>query len=174
MMKMLEAGGVPIVVDNRRQADIDNPNGYYELESVKALDKGDVEWLSAAQGCAVKVISALLVHLPIGAYTYRVIFMQRNLQEVIESQRRMLLRRNLPPGTDDDNRLASLYVRHLQNVKQWMDQQPGITSLTVDYKTLLDGDAQTAVQGIADFLQRSLDVERMQQAINPSLYRNRS
>ena len=61
-MKMLEAGGVPLVVDNLRQADIDNPNGYYELESVKALDKGDVGWLVDAQGSAVKVISALLVH----------------------------------------------------------------------------------------------------------------
>ncbi|MBI3960089.1 MAG: sulfotransferase family protein [Chloroflexi bacterium] len=173
MMKMLEAGGVPLVTDHKRQADIDNPNGYYEMESVKALSKGDVAWLNAAQGKAIKVISALLVHLPV-TYTYRVIFMQRSMQEVIESQRRMLIHRNMPHSTDDDSRLAALYTRHLQKMKQWVDQQPGFSSLTVEYSTLLSGDAHAAIQEIAEFLQRPLDAENMQQAINPSLYRNRA
>lgn len=173
MMKMLEAGGIPLVVDNLRQADIDNPEGYYELEGVKALKKGDVEWLSTAQGCAVKVISALLVHLP-ATYTYRVIFMQRSMQEVLESQRRMLIRRNMPHNADDDIRLAALYARHLQNVEKWIDEQPNFVSLTVEYKRLLSESPQIAIQEVADFLQRPVDMERMRQAINPSLYRNRA
>ena len=37
LMKMLEAGGVPIVTDGLRTADEDNPKGYYELERVKNL-----------------------------------------------------------------------------------------------------------------------------------------
>lgn len=172
MMKMLEAGGVPLVVDNLRQADIDNPNGYYELESVKALDKGEVGWLADAQGHAVKVISALLVHLP-PTYTYRVIFMQRQMQEVLASQRRMLTHRNLPAGTDDESRLAALYTRHLQKVQAWMAQQPGFSSLTVDYSRLLSPEADGAIDEIVDFLQRPLDRQKMRQAINPSLYRNR-
>ena len=172
MMKMLEAGGVPLVVDNLRRADIDNPNGYYELESVKALDKGDVSWLEGAQGCAVKVISALLVHLPLD-YTYRVIFMQRTLQEVIASQRRMLIHRNLPAGTEDESRLAALYTRHLQKVQGWMAEQSAFSSLTVDHSRLLSPEAGAAIEEIADFLQRPLEIDKMQQAINPSLYRNR-
>lgn len=172
MMKMLEAGGVPLVVDNLRQADIDNPNGYYELESVKALDKGEVGWLADAQGRGVKVISALLVHLP-PTYTYRVIFMQRQMQEVLASQRRMLTHRNLPAGTDDESRLAALYTRHLQKVQAWMAQQPGFSSLTVDYSRLLSPEADGAIDEIVDFLQRPLDRQKMRQAINPSLYRNR-
>jgi hypothetical protein len=175
MMKMLEAGGVPLVVDNLRQADIDNPNGYYELESVKALDKGDVGWLVDAQGSAVKVISALLVHLP-PIYTYRVIFMQRSMQEVLASQRRMLIHRNLPADSEDESRLAALYTRHLQKVQGWMAQQPSFSSLTVDYSRLLssEANADAAIDEIVDFLQRPLNTEKMRQAINPSLYRNRA
>lgn len=173
MMKMLEAGGVPLVVDHLRQADIDNPNGYYELERVKALDKGEAGWLAGAPGHAVKVISALLVHLP-PAYTYRVIFMQRSLQEVIASQRRMLIHRNLPAATDDESRLAALYTRHLQKVQEWMAQQPAFSSLTVGYSRLLSPEADAAIDEIADFLQWPLDRQKMRQAINPSLYRNRA
>lgn len=173
MMKMLEAGGVPLVVDNLRQADIDNPNGYYELESVKALDKGDVGWLADAQGNAVKVISALLVHLP-PTYTYRVIFMQRQMQEVIASQRRMLIHRNVSPNPEDENRLAALYTRHLQKVRGWMAQQPAFSSLTVDYSQLLGPEADAAIDEIVGFVQRPLNTEKMRQAINPSLYRNRA
>lgn len=175
MMKMLEAGGVPLVVDNLRLADIDNPNGYYELESVKALDKGDVGWLVDAQGSAVKVISALLVHLP-PIYIYRVIFMQRTLQEVIASQRHMLIHRNVSPNPEDEGRLTALYTRHLQKVQAWMAQQPSFSALTVDYSRLLGpgADADAAIDEIVDFLQRPLDTEKMRQAINPSLYRNRA
>ncbi len=172
-MKMLEAGGVPILADNLRQADIDNPNGYYEVERVKALSTGDVAWLNAAQGKAIKVISALLVHLP-AEHTYRVIFMQRNMQEIIESQRRMLIHRNKPHNADEDSRLADLYTKHLDKMKQWVSEQPNFASLVVDYGKLVNDDPHAAIQRIVDFLQKPLDVERMQESINPALYRNRA
>ena len=38
-MRMLEAGGLPLVTDGLRTADDSNPNGYYEFEPVKELDK---------------------------------------------------------------------------------------------------------------------------------------
>ena len=92
MMKMLEAGGIPPLTDKIRTADDDNPKGYYEFERVKALDKGDTEWVVDAQGKTVKVISALLKHLPSG-YPYRVVYIRRNMTEILASQRKMLLRR---------------------------------------------------------------------------------
>src|SRR6476646_10559062 len=76
MMNMLRAGGVPIVADGLRTADDDNPKGYFELERVKQMQKGDVAWVEDAPGQAVKVISALLEHLP-ALQTYKVLFMQR-------------------------------------------------------------------------------------------------
>ena len=89
-MKMIAAGGLPVVTDGLRHADASNPNGYYEFEHVKNLDKaGDLSWLAEARGKAVKIISFLITYLP-EAYDYRVVFMQRDLSEVIASQNRML------------------------------------------------------------------------------------
>ena len=89
-MRMLEAGGMPVVTDGVRVADDSNPNGYYELEQVKTLSTGgDTAWLARARGQAVKVISFLLTYLP-ESYDYQVIFMRRDLNEIVASQNKML------------------------------------------------------------------------------------
>ena len=90
MMKMIDAGGIPPLTDELRAADEDNPKGYYEFERVKQMDKGDVAWVAEARGKAVKVISALLKHLPADEQ-YRVIFIRRNIDEILASQRKMLI-----------------------------------------------------------------------------------
>jgi hypothetical protein len=87
MMKMLEAGGIPPLTDKLRTADDDNPKGYYEFERVKQMDKGDTAWMADAQGKTVKVISQLLKFMP-SAYEYKVIFMRRNMSEILASQKR--------------------------------------------------------------------------------------
>src|SRR5262245_34269287 len=104
MMKILEAGGLPVLTDALRTADDDNPKGYYEYERVKQLDKGDQAWLAEAEGKVVKVISALLTQLP-ATHQYRVIFMQRKLAEVLASQRKMLIHRGEPTDAVDDETL---------------------------------------------------------------------
>ena len=96
MMKMLEAGGIPPVTDELRTADDDNPKGYYEFERVKQMDKGDTAWVADAQGKVVKVISALLKHLP-SSHNYQVIFLRRHMSEILASQRKMLIRRGEDP-----------------------------------------------------------------------------
>ncbi len=91
-MKMLVEGGIAVLTDGIRAADESNPEGYYEFEKVKQLDKaGDLSWLNEARGKAVKIISYLLQRLP-DTFDYRVIFMHRDLHEVIASQNRMLER----------------------------------------------------------------------------------
>ena len=100
MMKMLEAGGIPLLTDSIRQADEDNPKGYYEFERAKKLPDGDTAWLKEARGKAVKIIAALLMELPQG-YTYQVLFMHRNIQEVLASQSKMLARRGEEKTVDD-------------------------------------------------------------------------
>jgi hypothetical protein len=96
MMQMLEAGGITVLTDGIREPDEDNPRGYYEFERVKALPKGDYEWLESARGKAVKVVSALLEYLP-PEYNYKVIFMHRRMEEILASQRKMLIRRGKNP-----------------------------------------------------------------------------
>ncbi|MDD2923047.1 MAG: hypothetical protein PHQ36_12250, partial [Anaerolineales bacterium] len=93
MMKMLVEGGIPSVVDSLREADEDNPNGYFEIQQVKALKDGEKRWIYDARGKAVKVISYLLEFLP-EDISYDVIFMEREISEVLASQKKMLQRRN--------------------------------------------------------------------------------
>src|SRR5262245_20267166 len=94
MMQMLDRGGIPAVTDRLRAADEDNPRGYYEFEAVKRT-KQDASWLPAARGRAVKLVSSLLYDLP-NSEAYRVLFMQRDMDEVLESQEKMLARLGRP------------------------------------------------------------------------------
>ena len=96
MMQMLMAGGMGIVTDEIRKADEDNPRGYLEWERVKKL-KEDQSWLNECPGKAVKVISMLLFDLP-SKHHYKIIFMQREIEEVLASQRIMLERRGDDKG----------------------------------------------------------------------------
>ena len=171
MMKLLEAGGLLPVTDNIRTADEDNPKGYYEFERVKQLPKGDVAWLPDAQGKVVKVIAALLPHLP-GGYEYRVIFMQRAMSEVLASQRQMLIRRGEDPNKIPDDVIAKLFEKHLRQVNEWVSQQPHVARLDVNYNEMLKNPQPFIVQ-INAFLGGQLDVQRMATVVDPSLHRQR-
>ena len=171
MMKMLEAGGVPLLVDNIRTADPDNPEGYYEFERVKGLDKGDHGWLAEAQGQAVKVIAALLPYLP-GSYSYHIIFMHRALAEILASQKKMLLNRGEDPDKVSDAELGSLYQKHLDRINTWLDQQPNANRIDMSYNQIL-AEPLPEIERIARFLGRPLNVEEMVRVVDPHLYRQR-
>lgn len=171
MMKMLEAGGLPPVVDGLRQPDPDNPEGYYEHERVKQLDKGDSAWVAGAQGKTVKVISALVEFLPPG-YQYRVIFMNRKMEEVLRSQRKMLERRGEQSNVSDE-KLAELMAKHVRKVKSWVAAQPNFRLLDIDYNQML-AEPLPYVRQVNEFLGGFLDESAMEAVVNPDLYRNRS
>lgn len=173
MMKMLAAGGLPLLTDQNRPADEDNPHGYYEFARVKQLERGDVGWLATAKGKAVKVISALLPHLP-PVYSYQVIFMERDMGEVLASQRKMLAR--LQPDEVDaapDEEIAAVLAQHLDTTRTWLDRQTNVTALYVLYHELVQ-DSHAQVARIGRFLETPLDVQAMVAAIDPALYRNRT
>jgi hypothetical protein len=172
MMKMLEAGGLPVLIDGLRAADPDNPEGYYEMERVKALDKGDAAWIADARGKGVKVISALLEHLPT-EYTYRVIFMHRRIDEVLASQRKMLARRGEPVDAVPDEQIAALFAKHVAKVQEWLRSRPNFALLDVDYNAMLK-DPAPYVAAVDAFLDDRLDPQAMLAVINPDLYRNRT
>jgi len=171
MMKMLEAGGLPLLIDNLRIPDEDNPAGYYEFELVKKLGKGDFNWLADAQGKALKVIAALLTHLP-SAYTYQIIFMRRDMSEILASQKKMLVNRGEDPNKIDDAAMAQLFEKHLFQVIGWIDQQPNMRKIEVNYN-LLFNDPKPQLEQINQFLGNALDIEKMLEIINPGLYRQR-
>ncbi|NOZ95463.1 MAG: sulfotransferase domain-containing protein, partial [Acidobacteria bacterium] len=170
-MKMLAAGGVPILSDGRRRADEDNPEGYFELEIVKTLSEaGDTSWLDHAAGKAVKIISYHLRFLPHGT-PYEVIFMRRRLGEILASQDVMLARRG---EAEDPNAgtLSPAYRDHLIHVQTILRLRPELRVLELWYHDVVENPLGAARE-IAAFLDRRLDVEAMARAVNPSLYRQR-
>ena len=170
MMKMLAEGGLPIVTDELRSADDDNPNGYFELESVKQLAGGRNEWLAEAGGKAVKVISSLLEFLP-AAYTYKVIFMEREIREILASQRKMLEHRSEAPAVDDA-RIEEQFHKHLAAVKPWLARQPNMETLRISYNDLMSN-PEPHCRRLIDFTCAPLDLERMLGVPNARLYRNK-
>jgi len=172
MMKMLEAGGLQPLVDNIRTADEDNPKGYYEFERVKALDKGDTAWLPEAQGKVVKIISALLKYLP-SEYQYKVIFMKRRLQENMESQKKMLIRRGEDTDLVSDEELLNLLEKHLGQLDQWFNKQANIDLLYVPYHEMVENPIENA-RTLNAFLGNQFDEQKMVEVVDPNLYRNRA
>lgn len=171
MMAILEAGGMPVLTDRIRSSDDDNPKGYYEFERVKQLDKGDTAWLPDAEGKAVKIISALLVHLP-PTHTYQVLFMQRRMKEVLDSQRVMLLRRGKQADPAADDQVEAAMSTHVIQVLRWLEKQPNFRVLEVDYNHALT-DGKSVAQQVNAFLGGKLIEERMSAVIDRDLYRNR-
>lgn len=170
MMKMLAEGGLSAVTDSIRLADEDNPNGYFEFEPVKKLSEGQDQWLDGASGKIVKVISALLEHLP-AQHRYKVLFMDREIKEILASQQKMLHRRGEAPGSSDTE-METQFREHLRLTKYWLARQPNMDVLYVDYNQLVEN-PEAYGQRIADFIGVPVDVSRMLNVPNERLYRNR-
>ncbi len=170
-MKMLEAGGLSLVIDGIRTADEDNPKGYYEDERVKDLGEiDDKSWLADSRGKAIKVISYLLKDLP-GSHNYKVLFMRRDVHEILASQAKMLERRGETPDTSDE-RMIELYDDHLWKVNRLLQREAHLDVLDVPYKSVLENPRQLADR-IRDFLGLPLDAAKMAGVVDERLYRNR-
>lgn len=170
MMQMLDAGGLPVLSDGERKADADNPRGYLEWERIKQLPK-DPSLIAEAEGKAVKVISQLILSLPIN-HEYQVVFMQRPLPEVLKSQDDMLRRRGNEASNTDTAAIEEAFQRHLIEVNKWLAGQANMKVLRVHYHRVLREPRAVAVE-VAAFLQIPLDVEAMVGQVDGSLYRNR-
>ncbi len=171
MMQMLAAGGVDILTDDIRQADADNPKGYFEFEQVKQL-KDDASWLDTAHGKAVKVIAGLLPDLPPDKQ-YAILFMLRPLEEVLASQQAMLQRRHAATTGPDDAEMAALFAHHLQQTQAWLRDQPHMDILYMQHRTLLQHPREQA-ERIQSFLKRDMAIEQMVEVVDHALYRNRA
>jgi hypothetical protein len=172
-MKMLDAGGLEVVTDDIRTADVDNPKGYFEDERVKDLAEmsdGEKTWVRNARGKVIKVVSSLLQYLP-GDNNYRVVFMRRHLQEVLASQAKMLERRDESSETSDEDMLA-MFESHLDKVRFQLRFRDHFEVLYVDYRGVLE-DPVGQAERINEFLGGGLDVGKMVEVVDPELYRNR-
>jgi hypothetical protein len=168
MLQMLQCGGMTVVTDGIRSADVDNPRGYFELEKVKQI-REDASWLPRVRGQVFKMVSLLLYDLPLGEQ-YRVLFMERDLDEILASQEKMLQRlgRQAAPRQE----MKRSYSLHLEKLAAWLQQQDHIRVLRVSYSDLVMQPKENGV-AIGKFLGRELDVDGMVSAVEPTLYRHR-
>ena len=171
MMKMLEAGGMPILTDNIRRADDDNPKGYYEFERVKNI-RNDQAWIPDAVGKVVKIISFLLLDMP-PSHHYKVIFMRRAVPEVLASQKQMLIRRGEPTDSTSDDRMADIYAKHLKQVEKWIEDSASIDALYINHRDVIN-DPRSNATSVNAFLGDVLDEDAMGTIVDASLYRQRA
>lgn len=169
MMRMLEAGGLELVVDGDRKPDEDNPKGYFEYEKVKELAK-DNSWLTDIHGKVVKIVSPLLYHLP-PIYKYKIIFIKRHMEEILASQNKMFERSGRESHVDHSV-MAEKFEDHLKKVYKWIEKQKNIECLYVSYNEMIQ-DPLPSLSKVSKFLGNTLDLKAMTEAIDGSLYRNR-
>ena len=170
MMQILEAGGMPVVTDNIRKADDNNPRGYYEFEKVKKIEE-DSSWLKDCRGKAFKMVSELLYHLPEDK-RYNVIFMRREMKEMLASQRLMLQKLGREGAKVSDEEMEGRFERHLRRVENWLARQSNIDVLYVKYNDIIQAPLRYA-RSVNHLLGGWLNEERMVQIVERLLYRQR-
>lgn len=170
MMQALDAGGIPPLTDGQRTADEDNPHGYFELEAVKQIAKDD-SFLDGAAGKSVKLIHMLVTRLP-ARQRFRVLVMRRHIDEIFDSQAKMLERSGKAGGATLPEAMKKVLEKQLLDAIEWLGQQPNIEVLELDYPTLV-ADPAPSMSRIDRFLGGGMHVEAMTGAVDPSLYRNR-
>jgi hypothetical protein len=173
MMRMLEAGGLPVMTDAQREADVDNPKGYFEFERIKDLEKeSDKSYLREGRGKVLKVISFLIKDLP-DDNDYRVIFMRRDLSEVLASQNKMIDRLGTEDTTAEDEAMKEAYRNDIVRTRLMCKKRPNFELVEVHYKETVEDPSGTA-RKVNGFLAGRLDETAMREAVDASLYRNRA
>ena len=174
MMQMLEAGGLPPKTDGQRQADADNPRGYYEWEAIKRLGK-EPKILDepGLEGRAIKIVSMLLAQLPTN-HEYKILFMTRPVEEVVKSQAAMIERLKTEGAAMDEEHLERGLAAHRDTVLMRLKTHPRATFIEIDYPSLVQSPDEPIAR-IAEFLgpERLPHPERMRAVIDDSLYRKR-
>lgn len=170
MMRMLTAGGIPPLTDELRPPDQDNPNGYYEFEDVKSIENYST-WIDQATGHSVKMIYRLLEHLPADR-DYRVIFMRRDVDEILQSQKTMLQRNGVETDVPD-SMMKALFERQLRQFYAWLPSQTHLKLINVSYNELL-ARPENVIAQINRHLNGILNTDEMLAIIDPNLYRHRA
>jgi thioredoxin-like negative regulator of GroEL len=134
MMQMLKAAGIEPMTDGKRTADDDNPEGYWEWEEIRQLPKNP-RIIEQARRKAVKVISALLPSLP-APHRYRIIYMVRPAEQVVDSQLVMLNRQGQKARSEKQH-LIEVQEAHSRQIRQVLSQSERVDLLEVSYPELV-------------------------------------
>lgn len=168
-MALLQAGGMPIFSDGIRQADPDNPNGYFEYAGAGSLHS-DSAWVYESADKAVKVVSPLLHFLPSDLH-YRIVFMRRDVREIALSQEEMLRRRGREVA-ENPSEIERIMRAHLVQIETWLSQQKNMAVCYMDYGWVI-GNPVAASEKLVQFAElKGLPIE-MAEVVDQRLYRQR-
>ena len=170
MMQMLAAAGLEIYTDNQRKPDENNPKGYFEADAVKGLVT-DNAWIKDCRGKVIKVVAPVVPYLP-QQERYRVLFMQRDIKEIVSSQNRMLGRLEKQGGDIEDQRLQEVFLQQALVAAQ-MVVSHGNPLLSVGYASVIE-DPEKAARLIAEFLDMELDISAMVATVDSTLHREKA
>jgi tetratricopeptide (TPR) repeat protein len=182
MMQILEAAGVPPFTDNKRQADESNAKGYYEHDKVASLlSNPDRSWIKEAKGTAIKVVVPLLAGLPRKLRKpdsepeplhYRVLLMERDMAEILQSQDTMLQRLGKSrPASEKPADISKAYRQQERHAKSWC-ATAGVYAMCVSFHALVHRADQILPQ-VATFLRTTDKLPAMRACIDPALHRAR-
>ena len=165
-MQLLQQGGITILTDEIRQHDINNPKGYFEYEKVKTLST-DTSWLPIAQGKAVKIISHFIEFLP-AHFDYKIILMERPIEEVLLSQQKMLGKEASALPT----MLKDIFSKQLEQCKAYITQQKNMELLVLNYPNVISKPNEE-INNMVAFLQKDLNTKAMLNVVDKTLHRNK-
>jgi len=166
IMQILEAGGMPIATDRKREPDESNPKGYLEIESVIDKLKDNPDFVFNFKGETLKVIAYGLQFLPQG--NYHIIYVERNIEEILDSMEKMM-------GSKDEERedTKKAFIKLNDKTKAEIIEREGIKVLFVNYNQILSSPREQIIKIFQFLKDRNLDLEKMIEVVDNALYRQR-
>jgi len=166
MMQIIEKSEIPVFSDGKREKDINNPEGYFELEAVKGIVK-DNSFLDLALGKALKIVAPLPIFLN-KELNYRIIFMRRDMDEILRSQEVMLQKDQL----SEREKFSGIYEQHLSKTYRFFEDN-SIPFIEVNYNQLVVN-PEMEIQKVIQFCSIVTDSKTLIEVVRPELYRNRN
>jgi hypothetical protein len=166
MMQVLHKAYMPILHDGVRESDISNPQGYFELEAVKGI-VADNSFLNDADGKAVKIVAPLPIYMD-PKLSYRVIFMRRDIEEILRSQEKMLDK----DQASEREKYRTIYEFHLKKTYRFLKEN-NIPFIDINYNELMSNPLEM-LDKVREFTGVEATASQLAEVVNPDLYRNRN
>ena len=165
MMQILAKSNLPILSDGKRESDINNPEGYYELEAVKGIVR-DNSFLNEAKGKVVKIVAPLPTFMNKNL-KYKVVFMRRDMDQILRSQEKMLEK----DQASEREKFRTIYEFHLKKTYQFFKDN-SIPFIDINYSKLIE-QPEVELAILKDFCSLNCDVNDLIEVVKPELYRNK-
>jgi hypothetical protein len=134
MMEILAAGGLPILAAERRQLPHQHPDWHWEWDAMHSMCS-DPRVLDSVGGRVIMIPSGLVPQLD-PKHEYRIVWMKRPVEEVIDEQFPMAVGGLEMPAAERAQLVGSL-GRHVEQMGRVLRDRPQVELLEVDHSMLL-------------------------------------